>query len=193
MHSQPLELAPSWAAPSVQGGADISQCIRAWRCVSPTGSLFADWTVRPRGPWTRNLRTEKLEASVGPGQTLSCTSVVMDQLQVSSFGVKAPEGRALHRSPLYLCNLRTFLRPGNCNLSTMKALLGMLLSALPYLAPLHCTPASWCCRTDLRIIASSSSCLYALGASVNKKVLFACHKTESFQKLKNKCTTCSGS
>lgn len=125
----PWSCYPVVAEPYMQGGADISPCTQAWRCVSPTGSLLADWTVRPRVPWTRNLRTENLEAPVGPGQTLGCTSAVMDQPQISSFDAKAHEGQVLHRPPLYLCNLRTLLPTGHCNLSTTKALLGC--SSLP--------------------------------------------------------------
>lgn len=57
----------------MQEGADIPQCTPAWMYISPTGSLLAGWTV-------------------GPDQILGCTSVVMDQPQISSFGVKAQEG-----------------------------------------------------------------------------------------------------
>lgn len=50
------------------------KCREKPTCLSPpkTGgvslqlSLSAAWTLKPRAPWNRNLRTESLEASVGP-------------------------------------------------------------------------------------------------------------------------------
>lgn len=50
----------------MQEGADISQCPGVRRCVSPTGSLLVDWTLKPSTPGNRNQRTDTLEAFVGP-------------------------------------------------------------------------------------------------------------------------------
>lgn len=50
----------------MQEGADISQCPGVRRCVSPTGSLLVDWTLKPNAPGNRNQRTDTLEAFVGP-------------------------------------------------------------------------------------------------------------------------------